>query len=303
MKHYLRCSAEVLKIVQSIIDEHYQELRSARVTVEALTVHSDKEGEDSLTLRGRPCYAIIRKTNTKERVAGRADAEIIIDRAKYQDLSERQRRALLHHEVNHLQVRYDKDDEIKRDTAGRPVLTIREHDYEVGWFHNVAELYGSDSIEVHQARMLLAGKLGQIYFNFDENQSAIALAASGPLAGMRDLVKKGDGVESISITTGGKGVKIDKEGVHPIGTEEKTTPEQSDPEITLLLPAAITAIKDLGMVKTSGIQRRLRIGYNRACHILTALEKLGVIGPDKGAEPREILVDLATYQLPSPHAA
>ncbi len=218
-KTYLRASVDVLKVCQSIIDEHYQELRSARLTVEALTVHTDKDTEEALTLRGRPCFAIIRKTNTKERTAGRADAEITIDREKYADMSERQRRALLHHELNHLEVCYDKDDEIKRDTAGRPVLTIREHDYEVGWFHNIAALYGADSIEVRQARTLLQGKLGQTYFDFEGKGTAPLAelqALAGPLAGMRDLVNKGDGVESITISSPGRGgVKIDKSGITP----------------------------------------------------------------------------------------
>jgi hypothetical protein len=178
-KHYLRASADVLKIVTSIIDEHYKELRSARVTIEALTVHSDKEGEPALTLRGRECGAIIRKTNTKERVAGRADAEIILDREYFKDLTARQRRALLHHELHHLLVRLDKDDEIKRDTAGRPMLAMREHDYEVGWFHEIAGIYGADSGEVMQARTLLKGKLGQIYFDFPEAPGVAAADGGG----------------------------------------------------------------------------------------------------------------------------
>lgn len=217
-KHYLRASVDVSKIVTSIIDEHYKELRSARVTVEALTVHSDKEGVPALTLRGRPCGGIIRKTNTKERVAGRADAEIILAREYYQGLTDRQRRALLHHELHHLEVRHDKDDEIKRDTAGRPVLALREHDFEVGWFHDIAALYGEDSGEVMQARTLLRQK-GQTYFDFDGKGSqplAALQALASPLAGMHELVKKGDGLESITISSPGRGgVKIDKTGITP----------------------------------------------------------------------------------------
>ncbi len=43
---------------------------------------------------------------------------------------------------------------------------------------------------------------------------------------------------------------------------------------------------------TSSIQRRLRIGYTRAARLIDILEEKGMVGPSRGAEPREILFDL-----------
>ncbi len=43
------------------------------------------------------------------------------------------------------------------------------------------------------------------------------------------------------------------------------------------------------------IQRRLRIGYNRAARIMDIMEDKGIVGPENGSSPREILVDLDTY--------
>ena len=40
------------------------------------------------------------------------------------------------------------------------------------------------------------------------------------------------------------------------------------------------------------LQRRLRIGYNRAARIMEILEDYGYVGPENGAQPREILKDL-----------
>ena len=42
---------------------------------------------------------------------------------------------------------------------------------------------------------------------------------------------------------------------------------------------------------TSYLQRRLKIGYNRAAALIDALEENGIIGPADGAKPREILVN------------
>ena len=40
----------------------------------------------------------------------------------------------------------------------------------------------------------------------------------------------------------------------------------------------------------SYIQRRLRIGYNRAARIIETMEREGVVGPSDGVRPREIYV-------------
>ncbi|MGN1337468.1 MAG: DNA translocase FtsK [Candidatus Coprovivens sp.] len=45
-----------------------------------------------------------------------------------------------------------------------------------------------------------------------------------------------------------------------------------------------------GKVSASLIQRRFRLGYNRAARIIDLLEERGVIGPQNGSKPREVLV-------------
>ena len=49
------------------------------------------------------------------------------------------------------------------------------------------------------------------------------------------------------------------------------------------------AVLEAGKASTSYLQRKLRIGYSRAARLIDLLEENGVIGPQDGARPREIV--------------
>ena len=53
---------------------------------------------------------------------------------------------------------------------------------------------------------------------------------------------------------------------------------------------AIELILETGKASASLLQRRLSVGYARAARILDILEAKGMVGPAKGAKPREILI-------------
>ena len=65
--------------------------------------------------------------------------------------------------------------------------------------------------------------------------------------------------------------------------------EEEDEE---LVDQAIEVIRQTNRASVSILQRRLRIGYTRAARIMDLLEERGLVGPNKGAEPRDILMDL-----------
>jgi len=65
--------------------------------------------------------------------------------------------------------------------------------------------------------------------------------------------------------------------------------EEEDEE---LVEQAMEVIRQSNRASVSVLQRRLRIGYTRAARIMDVLEERGIVGPNKGAEPREILIDL-----------
>jgi len=59
-----------------------------------------------------------------------------------------------------------------------------------------------------------------------------------------------------------------------------------------LLDKAMEVLRSTKRASTSSLQRRLRIGYNRAANLMDLLEEKGIIGPPTETGPRDILVDL-----------
>ena len=59
-----------------------------------------------------------------------------------------------------------------------------------------------------------------------------------------------------------------------------------------LYSRALEVVRLTRRASTSHLQRRMGIGYNHAARLIDLLEDRGVIGPSKGAGPRDILIDL-----------
>jgi DNA segregation ATPase FtsK/SpoIIIE, S-DNA-T family len=56
-----------------------------------------------------------------------------------------------------------------------------------------------------------------------------------------------------------------------------------------LFQDAVRLVLEFGKASTSLIQRRLRVGYGRAAHLIDLMERDGIVGPADGPKPREIL--------------
>ena len=64
--------------------------------------------------------------------------------------------------------------------------------------------------------------------------------------------------------------------------------EYDDPIYNEVVDFAVSA----GKISASLVQRKFRLGYNRAARIIDLLEERGIIGPANGSKPREVLVKL-----------
>jgi S-DNA-T family DNA segregation ATPase FtsK/SpoIIIE len=52
---------------------------------------------------------------------------------------------------------------------------------------------------------------------------------------------------------------------------------------------AVRLVFEFGKASTSLLQRRLRIGYGRAAHLIDLMERDGLVGQADGSRPRELL--------------
>ena len=56
-----------------------------------------------------------------------------------------------------------------------------------------------------------------------------------------------------------------------------------------LYDQALEIVLQAGKASASYIQRRLKIGYNRAARLVEEMEQRGIVGPANGSKPRDVL--------------
>ncbi len=80
------------------------------------------------------------------------------------------------------------------------------------------------------------------------------------------------------------------ESVTQVIEESEDESEKSTLEYDAKYDEAVAVVTETGQASISMVQRRLRVGYNRAARMIEMMEKEGIIGPADGSRPREVLV-------------
>lgn len=172
---YTKADGESVRFINGVMKFHHQELSKAGVTLDVLFAGNDKGV--AIKKNGFRVLGQIRKNSLAERAAGSADARLTIDGEWWEAANRQDRTALIDHELTHLELPDGRafDDGVKRDDLGRPVLQLRNHDFEVGGFYEVIERNGVRAVE-GQSIARIKSKMEQLEFNWEE---AEVIAAHG----------------------------------------------------------------------------------------------------------------------------
>ncbi len=86
------------------------------------------------------------------------------------------------------------------------------------------------------------------------------------------------------------GSTYDESVVEEIELEQNGDSDYGDEDYDERYDEAVAIVTEAGQASISMVQRRLRVGYNRAARMIERMEKEGVVGPADGAKPRQIIV-------------
>lgn len=78
---------------------------------------------------------------------------------------------------------------------------------------------------------------------------------------------------------------FDEDAMSQSGSGSFTSGTSDDP----VYQQALEIVHESGSASASMLQRRLRVGYNRAANLIDELEKNGIVGPAQGSKPRAVL--------------
>ncbi len=169
MPTYLKCPDNVAEMADQILKQYetHQFTVAASVKIDFVFALADRDDAGNvkgpaLSLHGQRALGICRKISLKDRAMGRGDAEIALDGDWWAVAPEDEQRALLDHELHHIVVKIDKRG-IVTDDLNRPVLGMRKHDLQFGFFNVIAERHGKHSQERIQAKAMMEA-CGQIYW-------------------------------------------------------------------------------------------------------------------------------------------
>jgi S-DNA-T family DNA segregation ATPase FtsK/SpoIIIE len=73
--------------------------------------------------------------------------------------------------------------------------------------------------------------------------------------------------------------------------EETESSDEQDADLDEMFDRAVAIVADSRNASISYLQRRLRVGYNRAARMIEHMENEGIVGPQVGTKPREVYVD------------
>jgi hypothetical protein len=165
-KCFTLATPETHELCKQLIELYHPDMDSAAAKVDIVMAFRDPDGDaPAMEKDGHRILGLASTIKLKDRVKGMGDCEIMLDGDAWENLTDKHKAALMDHELEHLEVKRDKIGDFVMDDLIRPVIKLRNHDRQFGWFDNIARRHRSDSMEVQQMQKLFL-EVGQTYLPF-----------------------------------------------------------------------------------------------------------------------------------------
>ena len=119
----------------------------------------------------------------------------------------------------------------------------------------------------------------------------LPMGASKPIRVQGAFLSDGEVEAVVGYARGQAEAEYNEELVPEIDESE---PEGGD-DLDELFDQAVQIVIEAKQASVSLLQRRMRIGYNRAARLIDSMEAKGVVGPYEGSKPREVLMTIDQY--------
>ena len=137
-----------------VLSDHFSVLAALHPPLRFdLLFATDRDRDDNpvpaLKKHGHHVAAYIKRVPDDEKAKGSdaPDLRIVIDKLQWDDLGEREREALLHHETSHVEPKRDKHGVIRLDRYGRVAVRLRPDDWMLTGFRQTVAIFGQDALE------------------------------------------------------------------------------------------------------------------------------------------------------------
>ena len=179
-------TSDIVMLCNAVMERWHKDLFDNKIKIGILFAMNSKHEQPAVKHAGHPANAVVKAVSLKDKISKEYDVEMIVDGNEWTGFNDRQRTALLDHELSHVMIKrkkvkknnkkkrdddYDDDDtdkadeeateqdDIVYDDYGRPVVKIRRADWNIGdGFADVVRRHGEYSCEyqnIHSANVVV----------------------------------------------------------------------------------------------------------------------------------------------------
>ena len=170
MSTYSLASESTLALLTEVREQYHARLDEAEVKIGVLMAFAatdentgERKGSAIRGYAGAPAGAQVKKVSTRDRLTKGYDVEMLLDGDEWPNMADAHRRALLDHELTHIETTGKVDD------LGRPKVKMRPEDFIAWGFWEIIQRHGTAAME-HRALTILAEKHGQLLLGLDPTE-------------------------------------------------------------------------------------------------------------------------------------